>query len=391
MSESRKTRAQLLSELAKVRQRADKLEAREAVRRQAVQALREGEKRLAEFREIVTGSQAVVFRWRVAEGWPVEFVSNNVVDVLGYTAEDFTSGRVSWPGITHPDDVPRLETEVASYLREGIMEFSQEYRLLTRSGDVRWIEDRNMALVDQKGRITHVQGIVLDVTQRRQREREILDHSTRERQQLGEHIHETLAQDLVAILLLIRSLEEDLSGKVMGRSQATMEISTLVRESLNQVLRIARSLSLVRAEADGLAAGLRQIAASVWQLFGISCRCLIKKPVLVADSTVSMQLYHIAQAAVDYALRTARPKGIAVELQTGQTRGHLTVSYDSRSEEGDGDDIELRVMRYRAEMIGGSVQQKRGRRGKTVLTCSFDPRGHACTVPLRPPPALRKQ
>ncbi len=125
--------------------------------------------RIRHLESIVNRSHAIAFRWRVAEGWPVEFVSENVRQ-LGYTPEDLLSGRVSWPGITHPEDVPRLEREVASHLRDGVDEFSQTYRLRTASGEWRWMEDRNLVIRDSDGRITHIQGIVLDVTERKRAE-----------------------------------------------------------------------------------------------------------------------------------------------------------------------------------------------------------------------------
>lgn len=130
---------------------------------QARRALEEALARLRSLESIINRSPAVVFLWRMAEGWPVDYVSDNVAQ-FGYTADDFTTGRVSWVGVTHPDDVPRLEQEVGDYVRSGIDEFMQHYRLITRSGEARWIEDRTRAVRDAGGRLTHFQGIILDVT-----------------------------------------------------------------------------------------------------------------------------------------------------------------------------------------------------------------------------------
>lgn len=113
----------------------------------------------------VNQSPAVIFRWRIAPGWPVEMVTENVRQ-FGYEPDDFISGRVSWPGMTHPDDRPRLEKEVAGFMGAGIREFGQHYRLFTRSGEVRWVEDRNTVITGPAGEPTHVQGVVLDVTGR---------------------------------------------------------------------------------------------------------------------------------------------------------------------------------------------------------------------------------
>ena len=125
--------------------------------------------RLEEFESIVNRSQVVVFLWRAspADQWPVEFVSDSVRQ-FGYAPEDFTSGRVSWTSVTYPQDVPRLEAEVAGHIEQGDSTFSQEYRLIDASGTVRWVEDRNLIIRDAEGAMTHIQGIILDITERRQ-------------------------------------------------------------------------------------------------------------------------------------------------------------------------------------------------------------------------------
>lgn len=112
---------------------------------------------------------AVFFVWRIAPDWPVVFVSRNV-EQFGYSVEDMMSGAVSWPGITHADDVLRLEAEVASHMAGGRTAFSQEYRLVTSSGAVRWVEDRSVLCRGADGQFTHVLGMIVDVTERKRAE-----------------------------------------------------------------------------------------------------------------------------------------------------------------------------------------------------------------------------
>ena len=124
---------------------------------------------LEELEAIINRSPAVVFLWRAAEGWPVKFVSENVSQ-FGYTAADFTSGRISYARLIHPDDLERVTAEVARHSREGRDEFVHEYRILTASGDVLWLDDRTRIRRDASGTITHYQGIVLDITERKRAE-----------------------------------------------------------------------------------------------------------------------------------------------------------------------------------------------------------------------------
>jgi PAS domain S-box-containing protein len=118
-----------------------------------------------------TQGPAVVFKWREASGWPVEHVSENVKDVLGYDAEELTSGAVSFSDIIHEADRERVIQTVMEHSEEGVEQFShQPYRIVTADGAVRWVLDftRN---VWEDGEIVHRQGYLVDITERRQNER----------------------------------------------------------------------------------------------------------------------------------------------------------------------------------------------------------------------------
>lgn len=138
-------------------------------RKRAEEALREELSRREELESIIKRSPAVVFLWRAAEGWPVEFVSENVRQ-LGYTPEDFYSGRVPFADIVHPEDLERVASEVDRHSEEGVKAFIQEYRVITGDGDVRWVDDRTWVRRDANGDITHYQGIILDITERKRAE-----------------------------------------------------------------------------------------------------------------------------------------------------------------------------------------------------------------------------
>jgi len=133
---------------------------------------------LREMESIINRSPAIAFLWRAQEGWPVEFVSENISQ-FGYTQEDFLSGAVRYADIVHPDDLDRVAEEVARYSREGLKTFTQEYRIITRSGEARWLDDRTLVRRDSTGSITHYQGIILDITDRKQAEEARLETEER--------------------------------------------------------------------------------------------------------------------------------------------------------------------------------------------------------------------
>ncbi|MBK9090322.1 MAG: GAF domain-containing protein [Holophagales bacterium] len=92
-------------------------------------------------RGLFVGGPTVVFNWKAREGWPVEYVSPNVKEQLGYTPEDFTSGRVLYAGIVHPDDLARVGAEVSAFSEQGVPSFEQTYRVRRADGRYRWIHD----------------------------------------------------------------------------------------------------------------------------------------------------------------------------------------------------------------------------------------------------------
>ncbi|MBI3181655.1 MAG: PAS domain-containing sensor histidine kinase [Myxococcales bacterium] len=124
--------------------------------------------------DILLRSPAIVFLWRNTDGWPVEFVSPNVSS-LGYTPDDFYSGRLRYADLVHPEDLQRVAGEVKHHLGEGDLEFTQEYRLLTRSRDVRWVDDRTVVRKSPAGEVTHLEGVVVDITERRRAQADLVE------------------------------------------------------------------------------------------------------------------------------------------------------------------------------------------------------------------------
>ncbi|MBT4512318.1 MAG: PAS domain S-box protein, partial [Chloroflexi bacterium] len=132
---------------------------------------------------IINNSPAVIFLWKNEVGWPVEYASENVVELLGHSAEDFKSGTVPYATVVHPEDLERVGTEVSTYGQDPERtEFTQEYRIIAKDGQTRWIDDRTYIRRDSKGNVTHYQGIILDITERKKAEEALQESESRFRE-----------------------------------------------------------------------------------------------------------------------------------------------------------------------------------------------------------------
>lgn len=115
---------------------------------------------------VLENSPAVLFRWRAAEGWPVEMVTKNV-SRFGYSPEELLSGAVPFSSLIYSADLERVVSEVTEHTRRGDDSFQQEYRIVTREGQIRWVDDRTVVERNESGRVSHYQGVVLDITERK--------------------------------------------------------------------------------------------------------------------------------------------------------------------------------------------------------------------------------
>ncbi len=145
------------------------LQKSDAGRNKEVEALHAVLEKEEILRTIVNNSQVVLFLWKNEDKWPVEFVSENVAN-FGYTVEDLISGKVMYKDIIYPDDLENFQDKFEEKIRGGAPGFIIEYRILTKTGDVRWINQRTFFQKNTGGQVTHFEGVVLDITKRKESE-----------------------------------------------------------------------------------------------------------------------------------------------------------------------------------------------------------------------------
>ena len=140
---------------------------------------------------IVDRSPVILFRRLAGDQPRLEYVSDNIRQ-MGYAAEAFISGEISFRDIVHPDDMEKLGEEIREYAEADVEEYTQVYRCLTKSGDVRWVEDQTSVVRDAGGIKTHNQGILVDIT-----ERKVAEDALRKSEEKFRRIVETAAEGFI--------------------------------------------------------------------------------------------------------------------------------------------------------------------------------------------------
>ncbi|MGA8830827.1 MAG: adenylate/guanylate cyclase domain-containing protein [Desulfomonilaceae bacterium] len=151
--------------------------------------------------QIVRRSPSIAFRFSAAPGRPVEYVSENVIE-FGYSADDFYSGRVKLVDVLHPEDreIVARKLHYLTTAKSSDREFNQEYRIITSSGATCWLDERMWVVLNDKGDITHYEGIVIDITKRKLAE-EQLEREQARRVFVLETFGSYLSDEIVAEIL----------------------------------------------------------------------------------------------------------------------------------------------------------------------------------------------
>jgi signal transduction histidine kinase len=217
---------------------------------------------------------------------------------------------------------------------------------------------------------------VRDISERKRLEKEVLQISEQERRSVGHSLHDGLCQHLAGIELMSQVLEQKLAKKSRAGAAQAGKIAQHVREAIAQTRMLARGLSPVGIESGGLMSALQELASTVSSLFQIKCRFECAEPVLLADNVTATHLYRIAQEAINNAIKHGKAREVDVRLRRDSNSAQLVVSDDGLGLPKDlapNGGMGLQIMKYRAGMIGGSLEIRPANGRGAAVVCTFKP------------------
>lgn len=213
-----------------------------------------------------------------------------------------------------------------------------------------------------------------EMAERQRLEEELLKVSEGEQRRIGHELHDGLCQHLTATALAGQVLGEKLAAKSLPEAEDAAKVIELVEEGINLARNFARGLYPVEMEAEGLMDAFQELAATTSRGAKVPCVFDCSKPVLIHDDTVATHLYRIACEAVRNALRHGKPSHIAISLSESNGSVLLSVEDDGvglPESKPPGPGLGIRIMAYRAGMIGGTLSVEPAPTGGTIVSCAL--------------------
>ena len=341
------------------------LEAEIKERKEAEVALRFSENR---YRSVIEAMPDAMVVYDM-EG-KVTYLNPAFTDVFGWTAEACRGKKLD-------HFVPKENWEETrkglTTITSGKPLSSVETRRLTKSGQIIDVSTRGAVYRDPDGRQVGSVIIHRDVSDLKRLEKQVMNIGDRERQKIGQDLHDDLCPHLIGVEGLGKVLVRKLSEKAPEEAQLAEKITGLVKDAFTKTRRLARGLCPVFLVDRGLESSLRELADNTESVFQVACRFICKRPARMRDNLVATHLFYIVHEAVHNAVRHGQATAITITLDGKKDRLLLSVEDDGRGFPADQETegMGLRIMGFRANMIHAALDIRTQENGGTVVQVSL--------------------
>ena len=209
-----------------------------------------------------------------------------------------------------------------------------------------------------------------EVEHRRRLELQLLNAVEEERERLGRDLHDDLSRRLVALGMIVRTLEKQVKPGSPENREKLHEVGQLLSEAVGVARNLSRGLHPVMLNTQGLPAALAELAARVPHHVKFSWP---QSERLNLEPAVALHVYRIAEEAVSNSIKHAEADKITIELQSlSRRRVALTITDNGKGfiEPPEHGGMGLQNMNYRAGAIEGVLKITSALGKGTIIRCT---------------------
>lgn len=333
-------------------------------------ALRQSEARL---RRLVDSNIAGVF---------IAQLDGNVTEanpaflrLLGFDRNDLAVNRLNWRNQLPREYQPELK-EILEALHTRRASEPRELQFVRADGSRVPVLVGTAAL--DSDAIRQIIAFVVDLSEIRRLEKQLLEVSDYEKQRLGQDLHDGLSQQISGIKFQMESLARALrENPACPHAQRAADLVTLLNQAEQSAHELAYGLLPMRKGKTGLAEALEDLSLLMEQLYQRKCVFNMPRPINTPDPQIAMHLYRIAQEAAGNAMKHAEAEQVKISLAQKRKSIVLEIADDGKGMNLDhlsakSKRLGLHIMRYRAGLIDADLQIQSQPGAGTRVTCEWE-------------------
>ncbi|MEW8657170.1 MAG: diguanylate cyclase [Candidatus Thiodiazotropha endolucinida] len=133
-------------------------------------------KRISHEHDLFLSGPSIIAKLRNELGWPVEFISSNITDFLGYEPDKFTAGELTFSNLIDPDYLQQYSQENIQADRDRATDFKRSpYKIIDHANRRKWVQDTTHLIRDEFGKLTHYFIHISDITHLKQVEEQLTE------------------------------------------------------------------------------------------------------------------------------------------------------------------------------------------------------------------------
>jgi len=299
---------------------------------------------------------------------PLPFMEVNDIacDILGYSREELLQKTLYDIVAADSEEIKKRIDDVIKY---GAWVHNSKH--IQKGGDSIPLEVSARSFL-YEGRQTII-SVGRDIRARQQLEQEILNISERERQRIGRDMHDDLGQMLTGIGMIAQNLAKRLEANKLPAAESVQQIAAMVKEADKHARSLSHGLVPINLESNGLDTALRELTRNTSKMYDMDIHFRGDQDQDVIDSPSAVHLYRIAQEAINNAVKHGNPTAIDVALSTYEDYITLRIKDNGKGfseSQTKGDGMGIRIMHFRANIIGGNLEINTEKSAGTEIICN---------------------
>ena len=330
-------------------------------------------------------------------------LSENMFKSLGIKKSSFDGNFTSFLKLIHPDDREQVKNIFDQTIKDKTP-FDTEFRIICRSNQERWFRIRGNIGEIKSDKEIRLLGSIHDKTERklafdnleervkertfeleeinrkireeisenRKMKKIVMDISDKERQKIGQDLHDNLSQQLGGILFMVQTLEDRLKERDIKEINDLEKIKKYLNTTLKYVRNMSKGLNLTFGET-GFKFAVTELAEQMNELYGMKVDLKFKNWKDIKDENIATNIFRIIQEALNNAVKHGNAKKAVIYLTRKDNKRIIRISDYGKgfppnpNKRGMG----LKIMEYRASQIAGTFEISKNRENGTEIVCEF--------------------